>query len=484
MELTQRPQGVGIARVPLRECREACVPSIARQNPLGDGITESIVAFLVAGLYLAALPVELFVGTRVPFPFIVYTIAVSCLVLFVRWRRLEDGLLAAFGRSNRTGGAFLLLIAALVFWFALEMFVSPCPNYARRKYALWLVNGLLPLIVGYLWLDKPERIDTLLRAGLIWVALVLVFWLASPNAMCSLDTRHVVLRGESSELTSCSFCRAVSLAAMACVVSVGLRVFAGPALLIPALLAPAMLYLALQSGSRGAVLSFTVGVFFFVAFSLDRKKLLLFGVGVALVAAAAFTHIAATNSVTGILDSGLLQGDVQDGSVIEHFAAWRLSASTAVRQPLGVGLGGYARIAGYGDEPLYPHNVLLETWLESGWVGLGLYACLVAMPFICLGRRLFADKRLVAISSLFAVTFLFAMTYLGIEGNNPYWLFLGGLWAAAASSRASVVAPCPRRSATAMELPRTLARTRPARPQRRPLPAEGPGMRQTPQTIR
>jgi len=483
-EFTRRSEGIHMANVLPHESRNVRTACAVQQSLSPEGIIEPIGAFLVSGLFLAVLPIELFLGTRVPFPFVVYTIAASCFVLVVRWRRLEDGLLAAFSRGNRIVVAFLLLVAALVFWFALEAFVSPCPNYARRKYLLWLVNGLLPLIVGYLWFDKPERLDALLRAGLIWVAMVPVFWLASPNAVCSLDTRHVVLRGQFSELTSCSFCRSVSMAAMACIVAVGLRVFAGPAVWIPAALVPAMLYLALQSGSRGAVLSFAVATSLFLAFSLSRGRLLLFGVCVVLVIAAAFTPIAATNSITGIIDSGLFQGDVRDGSVLEHFTAWQLSASTAVRKPFGVGFGGYAHIAGYGDEPLYPHNALLEVWVESGLVGLGVYACLVAAPLISLRHRLFTDRRVVAIASLFIATFLFAMTYLGIEGNNPYWFFLGGLWAVAGSSQARDVAARVTKTGSATEARRILARRRLATAQRRLPQAEDPAICRTPQIVR
>mgnify|MGYP000875942608 CR=1 FL=1 len=400
-----------------------------------DAALDRVGAFLVAGLYLAVLPIELILGTRVPFPFILYTAAVSGFVVLVRRRRLQDACLTLFrrGRGGRT--PFLVLLGALVFWFALEAFVSPCPVYAQRKYALWLVNGVLPLTIGYLWVDKAERIKAILRAGMIWIALVPAFWLANPDAIANLDARHVILRGEFSQITSCSFCRSVSMAAMACVVSIGLRVFRGSAAFIPAGFVPVLLYLALQSGSRGAVLSLAVATSLFLILSVDRRRLALLAVILPILTAMVFTHIAATNSVTGIVDSGLLRGDIRDGSVIEHIDAWRLSVTAAVKRPLGVGFGGYPHIAGYGDEPLYPHNAVLEVWVESGLVGLGLLAFLIVSPFVSLGRSLFSDKHLVAWGSLFLTAFLFAMMYLGIEGNNPYWFFLGALWSIADGRR-------------------------------------------------
>lgn len=433
---------------------------LGRLAPGSKRVSESVGAFLVAGIFLGALPMELIIGNRAPFPFILYTIAASCIVILVRRDRLRDAWLALFGRGGRRKATFLLLTGALLFWFGLQAFVSPCPTYAQRKYVLWAVNGVLPLIVGYLWIDKPERIEGILRVGMIWIALVLAFWLANPDAIAQLDARHAILRGEFSELTSCSFCRAVTLAAMVCVVCAGLRVFRGPAAFLPLGFAPVLLYLALQSGSRGAVLSLGVAVSVFLVLSLSRRRLLLLAAVAPVLAGMAFTHVAATNSVTGIIDSGLLQGDVRDGSALEHFRAWRLSTAAAVEHPLGIGFGGYPHIAGYGDEPLYPHNVLLEVWAESSLVGLGLFACLIVLPFASLGRRQFADRHIVALESLFLLTFLFAMTYLGIEGSNPYWLFLGALWSISANEQPDMVPAGPGRTRTPLRFRRQRERKR------------------------
>jgi O-antigen ligase len=417
----------------------------ARRKSEGDGVLDALGAFLVAGLFLAVLPMELFLGTRVPFPFILYTLAVACFVLVARRRRLQDACLALFGRHQQKKATLLLLLGALVFWFGLQAFVSPCPIYAQRKYVLWLVNGVLLLATGYLWVDKPQRIEKILRFAMIWIALVLAFWLAHPNAVANLDTMHVILRGEFSQVTSCSFCRSVILAAMVCVVSLGLGAFKGPAALLPAGFVPVLLYLSLQSGSRGAVLSFAVAVSVFLITSLSRRRLLLLAAGMPVMAALLFAPATATNSVAGIIESGLLQGDVRDGSVGEHFAAWGLSIAAAIRHPLGIGFGGYPRLAGYGDEPLYPHNAVLEVWAESGLVGLVLFACLIVTPFLSLGRKQFTDKHIVAWESLFLVTFLFAMTYLGLEGTNPYWLFLGVLWSIRENRQSSPAAVRPRK---------------------------------------
>jgi len=333
---------------------------------------------------------------------------------------------------------------------------------------------MLPLVVGYLWIDKAERIRTLLRVGTIWIALVLAFWVANPDAIANLDVRHVVLRGEFSQITSCSFCRSVSLAAMVCVVGVGLRVFKGPATLLPAGLVPVMLYLALQSGSRGAVLSLAVAVSFFLVLSLNRRRLLLLAAILPVLVAMAFSQVAATNSVTGIIDSGLLEGDLRDGSVIEHFDAWRLSAVTAFLHPLGIGFGGYPRIAGYGDEPLYPHNAVLEVWVEGGLIGLGLFACLVVLPFMSLGPGQFVDRHIVALEALFLITFLFAMTYLGIEGSNPYWFFLGALWAIRDGRHSCPVPADPRKHGNARGLSRIRQRGRRTGTSRSRAPARTP----------
>ena len=400
------------------------------------GGAERVGAFLVSGLFLGVLPIELFLGTRVPFPFILYTILAFCVVVLLRWDRLQSTWLALVGRGSKREATFLALMGAMIFWFGLQAFVSPCPQYAQRKYVLWALHTILPLIVGYLWIDKPETVGGILRAGMIWIALVPIFWLANPDAIAQLDARHIILRSEFSELTSCSFCRAVSLAAMAGVVSVGIRVFTGLAVLVPIGLIPVLLYLTLQSGSRGAVLSFAVAASVFVVLSANRRRLLLLAILAPVVGGMLFNYVATTNSVTGIVDSGLLDGDVRDGSVLEHFAAWRLSIATAVKRPLGIGFGGFPHLAGHQDEPLYPHNAVLEVWVENGLIGLGLYLCLIALPFAFLGRRQFADGRIIALGSLFLVTFLFAMTYLGVEGNNPYGLFLGGLWALSAQVRA------------------------------------------------
>lgn len=141
--------------------------------------------------------------------------------------------------------------------------------------------------------------------------------------------------------------------------------------------------------------------------------------------------------------------------------AWRMFADHPV---IGVGAGNYAvRFTPYADEvgsdareyedpfaTQYPHNLYLEIGAETGVVGLGVFAMLVAAAFLALEdavRRLGAEgaERLVAIGRGLEISLVgYLATGLLLHGQfqRYFWLFLGLALALQIAAR-SPDEPCP-----------------------------------------
>lgn len=102
----------------------------------------------------------------------------------------------------------------------------------------------------------------------------------------------------------------------------------------------------------------------------------------------------------------------------------------------GVGTGGFARLAGFGDERFYPHNLLVELAVENGILGIAALAgflLAVVRRWLHWGRELRAPDPVLrrAVACFLFYAFLNAQFSGDIFANEWLWLFAGALaaWA-------------------------------------------------------
>jgi O-antigen ligase len=143
-----------------------------------------------------------------------------------------------------------------------------------------------------------------------------------------------------------------------------------------------LLLVLLGSGSRGPAFS-ALGVIALVTLHWARNNVR--GVLVAALLLAAGVIVIAQNppllpklSVDRIVD---FMENRYDSSAEERILAGRAALAEISKTPFGLGLGGFAQIYNYGSvtDHIYPHNIVLELAVESGWLSALLFTFIVAI---------------------------------------------------------------------------------------------------------
>jgi hypothetical protein len=141
------------------------------------------------------------------------------------------------------------------------------------------------------------------------------------------------------------------------------------------------------SGSRGPLLSLipAVGAFGFV---VSRPKLLSV-IKVGSIAGAAllawgwiepYLPIAPLKRLTAFAHGHL------GSSELERLNAFRASADVIPSHPFGLGLGGFQGLnVLVGSPRQFPHNIILEAWLEGGWAAGAVLVAVLCIALVRLG---------------------------------------------------------------------------------------------------
>jgi O-antigen ligase len=130
----------------------------------------------------------------------------------------------------------------------------------------------------------------------------------------------------------------------------------------------------LVTGGRSGLIGAVLGAVAIAALSPAQARRRAVIVGAVLIAGG-FVVAAAGGELRGI--ERMMRLIDADGTVRgERYSLWADAWRLWVLHPIaGVGFGGFAPAAGYGDvEGLYPHNVLLQVLAETGIVGAVLFA--------------------------------------------------------------------------------------------------------------
>lgn len=133
-----------------------------------------------------------------------------------------------------------------------------------------------------------------------------------------------------------------------------------------------LLYTAIISGTRGAVLALAAGMIALFLFASHRQKLITVMIGVlaAVVGGACFIMMGIGAETTLRVFELESYGSASDASSLDRMLGYEIAWSMISSSPIfGNGLGSFSYFAGYD----YPHNVFLEIWSQSGAIGIFLF---------------------------------------------------------------------------------------------------------------
>ncbi|MEV4711103.1 O-antigen ligase family protein [Micromonospora sp. NPDC049374] len=185
--------------------------------------------------------------------------------------------------------------------------------------------------------------------------------------------------------------------------------------------------LVVMVGSRGPLISLAlaVPVALFLSKAMYGRRVAALAMGIIVVIASAWAVV--ESSVRhSVRISRFMAGDVTD---LAREALLREALSVIGRNPLGLGWDGFIAIPAIQfnyagrDRPIYPHNFLLEIFVEGGWLAGALVLVLVALSirgFVLNSRT----SESTAVLGLGIYWIAAAQTSSDINGNRTTWVML------------------------------------------------------------
>ena len=322
-------------------------------------------------------------------------------------------------------------------WLAFRVLGTPSPTYGRGKAIQYFILNLPLLLAGMMFFGGKveERAGSFaLYTRVTFVALgvlsILGIWNLSSHYWPS-ESRLRVL-----DVNPIWVARYTGTAILLVVASWGAR-------RIPVL--PAVFLLGLYgipfyaSGSRGPLLALFVSL---AVWWMLGGRVLLRSLFAAVLALAGGLIVLAIE-LGWVLADAPLSGHDASNLARAYFLKTVLDLGTSPGL-FGIGTGGFSAAAGFGDLRLYPHNLVLELWTETGAIGVGLFLLWSTQVFLrvrarwlgpmeAVGRavRFFPSDR-ERMRAVVAVT-VFALINAQVSGDvssNALLWFWGGVTAA------------------------------------------------------
>jgi O-Antigen ligase len=179
----------------------------------------------------------------------------------------------------------------------------------------------------------------------------------------------------------------------------------------------AALYVMLQSGSRGPLISALAAVALTIVSARRRPSSARSLSVLTLAVLGGFLAFSAAPYYAQLRLAGFLAGDV-DGSVGGRIQLYQVAIDSLVRHPFGIGIGGFERIAFSGYA--YPHNLPLEILTESGLV---LGAGFLLWILLQVRKAHFATTDFTGAASLALLLFLLGKAGVSGDINDNRLLF-------------------------------------------------------------
>lgn len=191
--------------------------------------------------------------------------------------------------------------------------------------------------------------------------------------------------------------------------------------------------------ARGPIVSlaFVLMVAFFLfspnAAMISRKQIAIGVVALVLIAAVAAVWVSSDPATSSRFQTKqrelvrLLQGEETGGTAGKRLGYYRAALELFQKKPLagwGVGSWGVLYFGYETDKVVYPHNIVLETAVEEGLMGLLILLGIVAYLYSA-GRLIIRNREDLAFVIPIAIyCFLFSM-FSGDIGNRAVWAWLG-----------------------------------------------------------
>lgn len=199
------------------------------------------------------------------------------------------------------------------------------------------------------------------------------------------------------------------------------------------ILLPLFAYLVLVSGSRGVVISLLAAILFYILFQVQRLKTALYVVVIlGLILGAAWQFLPGVTAsfyrTTFQYQPGRLS------TVYQRLYAWREATRNFLESPLwGIGFGNFRFWTGKATLT-YPHNIILEIAAELGFIGVSVFAMMMAATLmVCLkhikrakNSTLARELRIVLVLFLFALAE--AMFSAGLTSQIYLFVTTGLIW--------------------------------------------------------
>lgn len=326
-----------------------------------------------------------------------------------------------------TPGLALVLLLAVV--MGLGLFASQNTSYGVSKVALYAFRSVLPVLALFCLRPFGRREARLIADSLVWASTA-----AALNLLAFSDVYATRVSFTSANPITVS--RAIGLgAALALTYLLVARGSLGKSrrwaytLAVPFLVAAMVL-----TGSRGPLVALLVAPFA-MAILVGRRHPLRVGVALIIFTAAVLMAVRLVpNSSLGSVSSvsrlnryymsiGVNTDDV--GRLQYLRTAW---LGTRENWLFGVGTGDYPMLLGETGRD-YPHNVVLEAWVEDGILGLFTVAGTIFLGLRILWRARAEDAvQLAGAGAIFLFGLINALFSGDIPTNFQLWIGVGLVW--------------------------------------------------------
>jgi O-antigen ligase len=317
----------------------------------------------------------------------------------------------------------LTLLAVL----QLGVVLSPLVGYSLTKVTtLWTFTTLAILAPFYLIRTEFHRQLFLRTLVVIGVAVAIVTFLrpASDSTFSNVE----VFEGSNTIGTA----RMTATGVVICLIFL-----LGPRLspwrrLTLALISVVLVTTALGAGSRGPFIALALGVFAALvtapAFKRIRGRALVAAVILGS-AAITFESNSGSDGVRRVMD---FIGGEQNGSSMTREFFWTKSINYISASPGGIGWGDFANLRGIAiyagaDGVQYAHNLILESFVEGGWVVGIAVLCYLTVSMVR-ARRLAVTPTAAAMYALLVFALFNAMVSGDINDSRLLWMLLSCTW--------------------------------------------------------
>lgn len=345
---------------------------------------------------------------------------------------------AAIENAFRTNRLPLAVLAALVTWLVLSRLWSPWHGETYLKLPVMIGLGLLFSAAA----ARPE-VARMTLAGTAAALIVLIAMLIIEAVGGSPLNAGAAPDATAYQLTQAPARGAVVMLALlwpAIAWFAGWRSVAGWLAIIAILLSAG--FVALQFDQQSNALGFALGGAFFL-FALIAPRLAILAPAFGL---AAWTALAPFATLLIFVGRDLPAWTPHSWNV--RVGIWLNTSERILQQPwIGHGLDAgrtVREMTTYDGEPLaiipvHPHSAALQIWYDSGVIGAGLTAALLALTGLALARA-YASNRFAAAAAAAVLAMFGAMANIGWSPAQEWWLatmILAGALVAAIGSTAT-----------------------------------------------